>query len=106
MASITTLTPTQRSEPGGATATAPRKRRIAGKNAAGEVTVTLQRFGQGLLLECEERRQTGARIVVVTAFTAASSFDDWCADDPLRHQDPNVHHLVRRHAEELWQSHA
>ena len=106
MASITRLTPTLRSEIGGATELAPRKRRIAGKSAGGEVTITLQQVRQGLLLECEERRQNGVRIVVITAFTGASSFEDWCADDPLRHQNPNVHHLVRRHAEELWQSHA
>ena len=106
MASISRLSPRQRSQAGVATALAPSKRRVAGKSAAGEVIVTLQQVGQGLLLESEERRQNGVRVTVVTAFTGTSSFEDWCADNPLRHEDPNVHHLVRRYAEELWQSHA
>jgi hypothetical protein len=79
-------------------------RRVAGKGATGEVTVTLRQNGQALVLESEERQPIGIRIVVVTAFTEPSSFQDWSAEDPLRHEDPNVHHLVRRHAEELWQS--
>ena len=72
--------------------------------ASGAVRVALQRQACGVLLELEECRLVGPRVVVVTSFTQASSFQDWCADDPLRFEEPIVHQQVRRHAEELWRS--
>jgi hypothetical protein len=105
MASTTTLVPIPCSGHPRAAPQAPLARQAISKSAAGEVSVTLQRRAQGLTLEHEERRAGGGRIVVVAAFTEAASFQLWCADDPLRHQEPIVHQMVRRHAEELWQSH-
>jgi hypothetical protein len=88
---------------GAAAATAQREqaRHVAASDA---VRVALQRQAGGVLLEIEEGRSIGPRIVVVTSFTQASSLEDWCADDPLRFEEPIVHQQVRRHAEELWRS--
>jgi len=79
-------------------------RRAAVSAVRGAVTVTLHRRGPGILLELVEHRPSGCRIVVVTSFTDARSFEEWCTDDPLRFEHPIVHQQVRRHAEELWRA--
>jgi hypothetical protein len=64
--------------------------------------VSLGRNACGVLLEVEERQSTGARIVVVTAFTRSAAFDAWCADDPLRFDAPIAHQQIRRDGDALW----
>jgi hypothetical protein len=51
---------------------------------AGRARVTLGRNACGVLLKLEERRPNGSRIMVITAFTQASSLEEWCMNDPLR----------------------
>jgi hypothetical protein len=67
------------------------------------VRLTLQRSSCGLLLDLDERRIDGPRVRVVTAFTGAASFNDWCNDDPLRFEAPIVQRQAQRDADALWQ---
>ena len=80
----------------------PRNRATSG--ATGQIRVALHRNACGVLLEIEDRRSNGPHVVVVTAFTGASSFEDWCINDPLRFEMPIVHQQIRREAEALWRS--
>jgi len=82
----------------------PKPKRRPAFSAAGEVRVKLHRNACGVLLELEDRRPNGPRVVVVAAFTRESSFEDWCTNDPLRFEVPIVHQHVRREAASLWQS--
>ena len=68
-------------------------------SAHGDVRVTLHRNECGVVLVRDEHRSKGPRIVVVAAFTRPSSFEDWCADDPLRFSAPIVLEQVRRDVE-------
>jgi hypothetical protein len=70
--------------------------------AAVQAKVRLGRNACGVLLELEERHANGPRVVVVAAFTQASSFEEWCKDDPLRFEAPVVHQQIRRDADALW----
>jgi hypothetical protein len=72
--------------------------------AAVQAKVKLGRNACGVLLELEERQANGHRIVVVAAFTQASSIEDWCKDDPLRFEAPVVHQQFRRDADALWRN--
>lgn len=74
----------------------------APSSATGQIRVALHRNACGVLLELEDRRSTWPRVVVVAAFTRASSFEDWCSNDPLRFEMPIVHQQIRREAEALW----
>ncbi len=103
MASMTTPVQSRRGAPQVAAHLAPLHRATASA-AAAELSVTLHRRTGGVILEREERSSVGWRIAVVTAFTRPSAFEDWCADDPLRFEQPIVHQQVRRRAAELWSS--
>jgi hypothetical protein len=73
-------------------------------HAADQARITLGRNACGVLLELEERQSNGPRVVVVTAFTQVSSFEDWCTNDPLRFEAPVVHQQARRDADALWRN--
>lgn len=96
MASTATQTQSQQCRP----REAAYEQRVRGASA---VSVALHRRGCAVLLELEERRSSGSRVVLITSFTQASSFEAWCTDDPLRFEEPIVHQQMRRRAEELWQ---
>lgn len=81
----------------------PRNRAVASCPVR-EVSATLVRNDFGVLLELKERPPNGPCVVVLAAFTRASSLEDWCADDPLRFEMPNVHEQIRREAEVFWRS--
>jgi hypothetical protein len=72
--------------------------------AASQARVTLDRNACGVLLKLEERQPNGSRVMIVTAFTQASSLEEWCMDDPLRFEAPIVHQRVRRDADALWRN--
>lgn len=74
-------------------------RRRARDSAHGEVRVTLHRNDCGVVLVRDEHRLHEPRVVVVAAFTQSSSFEDWCAGDPLRFSAPIVLEQVRRDVE-------
>lgn len=89
------------------TTTQAQSRHSPHSRAAGQqARVTLGRNACGVLLELEERRSNGPRVVVVTAFTQASSFEEWCLDDPLRFEAPIVHQQFRRDADAFWRNHS
>lgn len=77
-------------------------RSAAISGSTGAVTATLHKRGHRILLELDERRPDGCRVVVVTTFSDSTSFESWCANDPLRFEQPIVHRELRRKAEELW----
>jgi hypothetical protein len=72
--------------------------------AALQAKVTLGRNACGVLLKIEERQANGPRVVVITAFTQACSFEEWCKDDPLRFAAPVIHQQIRRDADALWRN--
>ena len=101
------FSPTQAQTPhyrGASPAAHLKHRNRAASSATGQIRVALHRNACGVLLEIEDRRLNGPHVVVVTAFTGASSFEDWCANDPLRFEMPIVHQQIRRDAEALWRS--
>ena len=63
--------------------------------------MTLHRNDCGVVLVSDENQPSGPRVVVVTAFSRSSAFEDWCADDPLRFSAPVVLEQVRRDVEAL-----
>ena len=77
-----------------------------GCGRAGTVSVALQRFERGLFVTREENPSTGPRTLVVLSFDDLSGFERWCADDPIRFDQPVLHQQVRRHGEELWRTHS
>ncbi len=79
-------------------------RRRTRDSAQGEVRVTLHRNDCGVVLVRDEHRLNEPRIVVVAAFTQTSSFENWCAGDPLRFSAPIVLEQVRRDVEALLRS--
>ena len=77
-----------------------------GRGRNGAVRVALQRFERGLFVTREENPSTGPRTLVVLSFDDLSGFERWCADDPIRFDQPVLHQQVRRHGEELWRAHS
>ncbi len=80
---------------------APSMRRRTRDSAQGEVRVTLHRNDCGVVLVRDEHRSNEPRVVVVAAFTRPSSFEDWCAGDPMRFSAPIVLEQVRRDVDAL-----
>ena len=76
-------------------------RRKTRDSAHGDVRVTLHRNDCGVVLVRDEHRSNEPRVVVVTAFTQSSTFQDWCAGDPMRFSAPIVLEQVRRDVDAL-----
>jgi hypothetical protein len=104
MISTSTQAPSRHGRASAAALPSQSRNRTVAATTDGEVSVTLHRCASGVLLELEERRSDGSRIIVVTAFTQSNSLDAWCADDPLRFDAPMLHQQVRRHAADLWRN--
>lgn len=59
--------------------------RLASNNAA--VTLVLRRTTHGLLIERTQRQTVGMSLVQALVFSDRTSFDHWCAFEPLRFED-------------------
>ena len=100
-----TTTPAQGRQPASKVAVRPAlPRRAVAPKSATELSVTLHRSDGGVILELEERSTGGWRVAIIAAFTQPSAFEEWCADDPLRFEQPLMHQQLRRQAAELWRS--
>ena len=74
-------------------------RRVTRAPTQGDFKVTLHRNECGVVLVRDEHRSNGPHVEVVAAFTQPSSFEDWCAGDPMRFAAPIVLEQVRRDVE-------
>lgn len=77
-------------------------RRAEARSSEGEVHFFLQRIAGGLYVEREETPRRGTRTSQSLVFDDRSSFERWCADDPVRFRHPLLHAQLKRDGDALW----
>ena len=54
----------------------------------------------GLLIERTQRQTVGARLVQTMVFSDSTTFERWCASEPIRFDDPVLYDQLRRDCRE------
>ena len=66
------------------------------------VTFVMRGAGGALYIERTQRRPLGTCQVQSMVFSCVAEFDRWCAAEPTRFEDPNLHQRLRRHGQEFF----
>ena len=66
------------------------------------ITFSLRATAMGLLLERTQRRPVGARLVQTMVFADPTSFERWCASEPIRFDDPVLYGQLHREGHEAF----
>lgn len=77
-------------------------RRLAASGHDRDVRFLLQRIEGGLYVEREDVPRRGLHTLQSLRFSTIDAFRRWCDDDPLRFDQPLLHHSLVREAGSLW----
>lgn len=64
------------------------------------IAFSLRGTAVGLLIERTQRRTVGARLVQTMMFADPTTFERWCASEPIRFDDPVLYDQLRRDCHE------
>ncbi len=87
-----------------ALATRPRRldnETICFSSATRPIRFVLRTSPVGLLIERSQSREIGLRLMQYMVFADPGAFDRWCANEPLRFEDPMLHGQLVRHGHDV-----
>lgn len=64
------------------------------------IAFSLRATGVGLLIERTQRQPVGSRLVQTMVFADPTTFERWCASEPIRFDDPVLYDQLRREGHE------